>query len=89
LFAEAFNRLLQQNRHETDMPRWSLHVRYLRQSGSHLLIASISGFDPQRTSPFEAKTHRGLKGQHAAMHYRRAAFARITARKTPLVMQLA
>jgi len=45
--------------------------------------------DPERTSPFEAKTHRGLKGQHAAMHYRRAAFARITARKTPLVMQLA
>jgi hypothetical protein len=49
----------------------------------------LHGAHPEWTSPFEAKTHRGLKGQHAAMHYRRAAFARITARKTPLVMQLA
>src|SRR5450432_896210 len=32
--------------HNSDMPRWSLYVRYRGNSGCHLLGASISLFDP-------------------------------------------
>jgi hypothetical protein len=50
LFAEAFNRLLQQNRHRTDMPTLLSDVRCWVNSGKHLLAASISEFDPSATS---------------------------------------
>jgi hypothetical protein len=36
--------------YEMEMPPQSLHVRYREQSGRHLLAASISPFDPVRTS---------------------------------------
>jgi hypothetical protein len=35
--------------HETDMARRSRHVWYRGNSGRHLLGASISPFDPERT----------------------------------------
>src|ERR1700736_4430571 len=40
--------------HETDMPPWSRLVRYRRQSGKHLLPASISAFVP-RTDIFDLR----------------------------------
>ena len=36
--------------HNPDMPTPLLSVRYRVRSGKHLLAASISAFDPQRTS---------------------------------------
>jgi hypothetical protein len=39
-------RLLQQYRHETDMPTALRDVRSQGQSGKHLLALSFSGFDP-------------------------------------------
>jgi hypothetical protein len=36
--------------HEPDMPQQSLYVRCRGQSGKHLLLASISPFDPKRKS---------------------------------------
>jgi hypothetical protein len=36
--------------HEPDMPQQSLYVRCRGQNGRHLLLASISPFDPTETS---------------------------------------
>ena len=36
--------------HKTDKPTPLLNVRYRVNRGKHLLAASISGFDPERTS---------------------------------------
>jgi hypothetical protein len=51
-FREIFGvfRLLQQYRHFSDMALQSLHVSYWGNSGRRLLAASISPFDPKRTS---------------------------------------
>jgi hypothetical protein len=49
LFAAAFNALLQQNRHQTDMAKYLGNVRYWMNSGKHLLALSFSGFDPTQT----------------------------------------
>jgi hypothetical protein len=45
-------RLLQHNRHETDMPTALRDVRSQGQSGKHLLALSFSGFDPGRVETF-------------------------------------
>jgi hypothetical protein len=37
---------LQQYRHETDMPTALPNVRFLGESGKHVLALSFSGFDP-------------------------------------------
>jgi hypothetical protein len=42
------SRLLQQNRHNSDMLAWSLDVRYWMNSGKHTLALSFSAFDPKR-----------------------------------------
>src|SRR5260370_40754576 len=39
----------QHYRHEPDMPQQSLYIRCRGQSGRHLLVASISPFDPTET----------------------------------------
>ncbi len=50
LVAGSFDfRLLQQYRHETDMPITLRDVRFQGQSGKHMLALSFSGFDPTRT----------------------------------------
>jgi hypothetical protein len=41
-------RLLQQYRHEADIPKYLGNVRYWVNSGKHLLTLSFSGFDPGR-----------------------------------------
>jgi hypothetical protein len=43
-------RLLQHNRHQTDMTLELGDVRYWMNSGKHLLAVSFSDFDPTRTS---------------------------------------
>jgi hypothetical protein len=43
-------RLLQQYRHETDMPKYLGDVRCWVNSGNHMLSLSFSGFDPNETS---------------------------------------
>jgi hypothetical protein len=49
-FLGLFNfRLLQQYRHETDMPTALRNVRCQGQSGKHMLASSFSGFDPTET----------------------------------------
>jgi hypothetical protein len=35
--------------HETEVPKYLGNVRYWMNSGKHLLLASISPFDPERT----------------------------------------
>src|ERR1700730_13056251 len=50
LFAEAFNRLLQQNRHETDVPNQSSHVRYQGMNRPTLARTLTSEIDPKRAS---------------------------------------
>jgi|SRR5258706_4367257 len=45
----AAKRLLQHNRHETDMPTTLRDVRFQGQSGKHMLASSFSGFDPTAT----------------------------------------
>jgi hypothetical protein len=47
LVAGSFDfRLLQQYRHETDMPITLRDVRFQGQSGKHMLASSFSGFGP-------------------------------------------
>ena len=48
--AATRKRLLQQHRHETDMPTTLRDVRFRGQSGKHMLALSFSGFDPIRKS---------------------------------------
>ena len=46
LFAAAFNALLQQNRHETDMPMQSPHVRCWGNNGSRISGPSLPFLTP-------------------------------------------
>jgi hypothetical protein len=48
--APSVCRFLQQNRHETDMPKYLGDVRCWVNSGKHLLSLSFSGFDPSGLS---------------------------------------
>jgi hypothetical protein len=71
LFAAAFNALLQQNRHEAEMPKYLGNVRCWVNSGKHLLAPSFSGFDPQatlmrRSKPIEERSTGSLVA--AVMH---------------------
>src|SRR6476660_8168640 len=51
-FSGSFDfRLLQQYRHETDMPKYLGDVRCWVNSGNHMLSLSFSGFDPSRPGP--------------------------------------
>jgi hypothetical protein len=48
--SHAAKSLLQQYRHETDMPTVLSDVRCWVNSGKHMLALSFSGFDPRRSS---------------------------------------
>src|SRR5258705_3591133 len=50
LFAKAFNRLLQQNRHFSDMARCQTRVRFRGVKRKSDFAAVRSAFDPERTS---------------------------------------
>ena len=62
-------RLLQQYRHEPDMPTALRDVRSRGQSGKHLLVLSFSGFDPKETFRWRRNSRlRAILGCLRAFH---------------------
>src|SRR5712691_8601082 len=66
VFSEA-KRLLQHNRHETDMPTALREVRSQGQSGKHMLGLSSSQFDPLQTTGFRSAATRRLRPRRSSI----------------------